>query len=145
MPNFSKFVGVVKAGRMLQTYIQTYRHTDRGYLTVTCSGTWLHFSLNIFDFLTCLTSCLFWLLDFFNFFDFWTNLIPRIFYGPWEGGVRRFHTFFLLKTGDISLIENWNNFEVTLKNQSLDVLSEIPVWFIWLQLLLLLSMLNSFF
>ena len=28
MPNFSKFVGVVKAGRLSHTDIQTYRHTD---------------------------------------------------------------------------------------------------------------------
>ena len=28
MPNFRKFVGVVKAGQLSQTYI----HTDRGYL-----------------------------------------------------------------------------------------------------------------
>ena len=27
MPNFRKFLGVVKAGRMLHTYIHTYKHT----------------------------------------------------------------------------------------------------------------------
>ena len=49
MPNFSKFVGVVKAGRMLQTDIQTYRHTYRqrvSYRTIpfgrskSCYCTW---------------------------------------------------------------------------------------------------------
>ena len=58
------------------------------------------------------------------------------------GGVQ--DSIFLMKIWNISLIGNWNISEVILHCQLCDVLPEAPPTFIWVHLLMLLVVLNSF-